>query len=55
MARLVAGTKRMACLKLKLLVLVGLCSVWADGDLDRKRKIEKLFKGALGQDSKMEF
>ena len=54
MARLVAGAKRMTGLKLKLIVLVGLCSVWADGDLDRKRKMKFVLGEHLGT-LKMEF
>jgi len=35
-------------LKMKLLVLVGLCRCEAWEDLGRQRKMEKIFKGALG-------
>jgi hypothetical protein len=53
--QLEAGAKRMECLKLKSLIIYGLCSgpeYW--GSKQHKRKMEELFQPALAQNGKLE-
>jgi hypothetical protein len=49
------GAKRMQCLKLKSLIIYGLCSgpeYW--GKAQHRRKMEKLFQPALGKYGKLD-
>jgi len=53
--KVVAGARRMGCLNLEKLVLVGLCSLVYWNNIVHKRMIEQLFKPALGVGGKIEY